>query len=148
MDKVQFTIDAEPVPAARPRVTSRGHAFYPKKHTAYAEFLRGVFKSTPQLLHSGPVAVLVKFVMPRYKTSNHPVHRADVDNLSKLPMDSMTKAEADKGGPRYWEDDSMVVHLGAFKRFVRDGEKPHTKVKLTPITGNVEDYIDGAFENG
>jgi Holliday junction resolvase RusA-like endonuclease len=144
MDGVQFTIPAEPVPAARPRVTGRGIAFYPKKHTAYKEYLRVFLQDMPSLSASGPVQVRVKFVMPRYKTSDHPVHRSDIDNLSKLPLDSMTKVE-DGSMPKFWVDDDLIVHLTAFKRFARDGEDPHTEIRATVIMEPVEDYVDREF---
>lgn len=145
MEEVSFTIEAEPVPASRPRVTSRGMTFYPKKHTAYAEYLRVFLDTAPVLRTQGPVEVRLLFVMPRYKTSDSPVHRSDVDNLSKLPLDMMTKAK-DGETHRFWVDDNLVVHLTAMKRFAREGEEPHTKVRVKTIEGSVEDYIDRMFD--
>lgn len=141
-----FTIEAEPVPASRPRVTRNGVAFYPQKHAAYAEYLKTFLKTVPPLETQGPVEVLLLFVMPAYKTSDHPVHRADVDNLSKLPLDCMTKSVTELGERRFWVDDCFVVHLQAFKRFAREGEQPHTKIRIKTIEGSVEDYIDRMFE--
>lgn len=145
MSEVQFTIEAEPVPAQRPRVTQRGVSYYPRKHTAYAEGLKAYLSAAPALLADGPVELRLKFVMPRYKTSDHPVHRADIDNLSKLPMDCMTKA-VEGTQKRFWEDDCMVVSLTTFKRFARDGEQPHTQVIARTINENVEDYVDRMFD--
>lgn len=146
MDSVSFEIGAEPVPASRPRVTSRGVTYYPKKHTAYAEYLKGFLKEVaPALRSEGPVAVMMLFVMPRYKTSTSPVHRSDIDNLSKLPLDGMTKSQDDEGY-RFWVDDNMVVHLQVFKRFAREDEQPHTKIRIETIEGSVEDYVDRVFE--
>jgi Holliday junction resolvase RusA-like endonuclease len=144
MDEVQFRIEAEPVPAARPRVTSRGMTFYPKKHTAYAKYLSDVLQDAPALKAKGAVEVRIKFVMPPYKTSDHPVHRADVDNLSKLPLDCMTKATAMEV-PRFWEDDHMIVLLQAYKRFARDGEEPHTEIRCIKIDEDISDFIDRRF---
>lgn len=145
MPSVSFEIVAEPVPASRPRVTQRGMAYYPKKHTAYAEYLKGFLReSAPALRSVGPVQVTMLFVMPRYKTSVSPVHRADVDNLSKLPLDGMTKSVDDEGA-RFWVDDHMVVHLQVFKRFAREDELPHTKVRIQTVEGSVEDYVDRMF---
>lgn len=87
------------------------------------------------------------FVMPRYKTSESPVHRADVDNLSKLPLDCMTQSLDANKKFRFWSDDNLVVNLMALKRFTRDSEEPHTKVRVIPITGSIEDHVDGAFLN-
>lgn len=147
MNEISFSIEADPVPASRPRVTARGVAYYPKKHTLYAEFLKGKLNEVTSLKAEGPVEARFLFVMPRYKTSNHPVHRADVDNLTKLPMDSMTKSESEDGSCRFWVDDHMVVHLTALKRFARDGEEPHTKVRVIKIEGSVEDHVDQIFNS-
>jgi len=145
MSDLSFKIEAEPVPASRPRVTTRGMAYYPKKHSDYAGFLKDFLKTVPPITTEGPVEVRIMFVMPRYKTSDYPVHRADVDNLSKLPLDSMTKAMTEGETHRFWVDDCLVVHLAAYKRFTRDGEEPHTKIRIKTIEGSVEDYVDRLF---
>lgn len=135
---VQFAINEGPVPASRPRVTKFA-TYYPKAHTTYAEFLRQFLKTTPEFPTNQPVELRIMCVMPPYKTSDHPVHRADVDNLAKLPMDSMTKSG------RYWKDDDLIVSLVSLKRFAREGEEPHTKVRIVPITGSVEDHVEAVF---
>lgn len=142
----RFSIVAEPVPASRPRVTARGMTYYPKKHTAYEAFLKTALKDVDVRHKAGPVEVRLKFVMPPYKTSDHPVHRSDADNLSKLPLDVMTKIKGPDDMPVFWIDDCFVVVLMAFKRFAREGEDPHTEVLIREITGSIEDYIDEAFE--
>lgn len=147
MTETRFTIEAEPVPASRPRVTTRGVSYYPKKHTAYAEYLKQALKGVEVTHDSGPVEVRLLFVLPKYKTVDREVSRIDVDNLAKLPLDSMTKVKAEDGQPLFWLDDSWVVSLRVSKRFVRDGEQPHTKVRIKSITGSIEDYTDEAFEN-
>lgn len=146
MHQTGFVTDTEPVPASRPRVTARGMTYYPAKHKAYQGYLKDFLKTVPPLKTQGPVEVRLLFVMPRYKTSDHPVHRSDVDNLSKIVMDEMTKSEVKVGESRFWVDDSFVVHLQAFKRFAREGEQPHTKVRVKTIEGSVEDYVDRMFE--
>lgn len=145
--ETRFTIEAEPIPASRPRVTTRGIAFYPKKHTAYSEFLKQYLKGVVPKHDAGPVEVRLLFVMPPYKTSSHPVHRSDVDNLAKLPLDSMTKIKlGETDHPAFWPDDCFVSSLMTFKRFAREGEQPHTKVRIKSIKGSIEDHIDEAFE--
>ena len=150
-EPVRFRFEAEPVPAARPRVTTRG-TFYPRAHEEYAEFLRQIFQAAPQFHTEKAVAVSLKFVMPPYKKSGRDFHLKDIDNLSKLPLDSMTKAThngkpAKEGGiHRYWADDSQIVHLTAMKRFARPGETPHTIVTIRSVEGSIEDYVDQEFE--
>ena len=145
MNDISFSIEAEPVPAARPRVTARGMTYYPKKHSQYAQMLKQRLLEVNPFQITGPCEVRIMFVMPRYKASDYPVHRTDVDNLSKLPLDSITKSFDEDGNPRFWSDDSLVAALLSLKRFTRDGEEPHTKVYIRPIKGSVEDYIDRIF---
>lgn len=145
MTERSFTIVADPVPASRPRVTSRGMAYYPKKHSEYAEYLKQFLKTVEPFQTQGPVEVRLLFVMPRYKTSDYPVHRSDVDNLTKLPLDSMTKSETEVSEHRFWVDDCLVVHLAAFKRFTREDEEPHTKIIIRTIEGDVDEHIDRMF---
>lgn len=142
--ETNFQIPTAPVPASRPKV-SRFATYYPKKHTAYHQFLKGFLSEVECTASEGPVEVRFLFVMPRYKTSDHLVHRSDVDNLSKLPLDCMTQSKVDENTSRFWKDDDLVVNLMALKRFTRDGEEPHTKVRILPITGSVEDHTDRAF---
>lgn len=137
--ETRFEIGTQPVPASRPRVARNGAVYYPKAHSVYAGFLKGVLSETPEAITEEPIEVRFLFVMPPYKTSDHPVHRSDVDNLSKLPMDSMTKSA------RYWKDDDLIVALTSLKRFAREGEEPHTKVRIIPIKGTVEDHVDQLF---
>ena len=138
MRDVIFDISGRPVPASRPKVT-KFSTYYPKAHTAYAEYLRQVLLTIPSFITDKPVEVRLLCVMPRYKGSDHPVYRADVDNLAKLPMDCMTKAQ------RFWKDDDLIVNLVAMKRFAREGEEPHTKVRIIDIVGSVEDHVDSQF---
>ena len=145
MDLLRFDIEAEPVPASRPKVSKFG-AYYPQKHTAYANFLGTFLNTVTPIALSEPVEVRLLFVMPRYKTSSALVHRADVDNLAKLPLDCMTKCfETGTKTHRFWPDDSLVTGLIALKRFVRDGEEPHTKVRVIKIETSVEDHVDRLF---
>lgn len=144
----EFTLTKAPVPASRPRVT-KFTTYYPKAHMAHKKFLEDALSAVEPLAFVGPVSVKFKFVMPPYKTSDHPVHRADVDNLSKLPLDCMTDATVDgeKEGPKkFWIDDCFVVDLHSLKRFANEGEEPHTVVAITPISGPISDHVDQAFE--
>lgn len=145
--QTEFVIPHKPVPASRPRVGSRG-TFYPKAHMEYHGFLKDYLKDLPPCRIDKPCEVRLLFVFDKYKTSDYPTHRNDVDNLSKLPLDSITKAgKTDKNDPNYmfWQDDALVVSLCALKRFVREGEEPHTKVKIKVIEDNVDDYVDEVF---
>lgn len=147
MQETSFTLEATPVPASRPKV-GRGFAYYPRAHTEYANWLKQFLKTVPPFPTEGAVAVSIMFVMPNYKASSAVTYRADVDNLAKLPLDMMTKATTGEGEEeqhRFWKDDYLIVNLQAMKRFAREGEQPHTRVKVKAIDGDIQDYIDEAF---
>jgi Holliday junction resolvase RusA-like endonuclease len=135
----RFTVEAKPVPASRPQVGRFG-TYYPKSHATYESFLDKVLPFNKGEYIDQPFELRLMFVFDRYKTSDYPTTRSDVDNLSKLPMDCMTKAE-------FWSDDSLAVCLTATKRFCREGEKPHTKVRIIKFKGSVEDHVDRLFES-
>jgi Holliday junction resolvase RusA-like endonuclease len=141
---VEFTLDHVPVPASRPIIFRNGGSSYPKAHLSYHQFLKNHLGDKP-LFPTGEKVVEVRFlfVMPPYKTSDHPTHRSDLDNLAKLPLDCMT---GDKDKPkRYWNDDNLVIGLETYKRFARPGEEPHTKVKVTLLQESPEAYADRKF---
>jgi len=144
MDQVAFTVDKQPVPASRPKVAKFG-VYYPKSHTEYREWLMKELKTLPEFPTEGVVEARLLFVMPPYKGSDYPTHRADTDNLSKLPFDCMTKSVTEAGQPRYWKDDNLIVSHMAFKRFCRAGESPHTKVRILSIDEDISDYVDRMF---
>lgn len=138
MEVTRFEIPQKPVPASRPKV-SKWSTYYPKAHTVYANFLNEFLPAhKPGETISKPLEVRILCVMPRYKTSEFPVYRGDVDNLAKLPLDCMTKAS-------FWLDDCLIVSLNAMKRFTRDGEEPHTKVRIISIEGDHDDHVDKLF---
>ena len=139
MDHASFTIEAKPVAAARPRVSKFG-VYYPKAHTVYKAMLEKLLPDHLGVTLDKPVEVRLLFVMDRYKTSDYPTIRVDVDNLAKLPLDCMTKCE-------FWTDDSLVVALTSLKRFCVGDEKPHTKVRVIVFDGSVEDHVDRLFNS-
>lgn len=120
---LQFIIPAKPIPAARPRVFGGGRVAYPKTHYQYKGYLEESLPKPDQGTIADPVEVHMTFVMPRYKTSDYPTSRTDLDNLEKIVLDAMTKVA-------YWADDSLVVAKNTTKRFVKEGEEPMTIVTV------------------
>lgn len=123
----EFTIDGKPIPASRPRVFRNGGRIYSKKHMEYeAHLLKVLPDHAPEARIEVPVAVSLEFVFPPYKTSAAKANRADLDNLGKIVLDAMTKAQ-------FWADDSLITELHLTKRFAEPGEDPHTVVKYFSI---------------
>lgn len=146
MDSLSFDLTGKaPTPASRPKVGKFG-VYYPKAHTAHKNYLDDVLKGVSGWTYTGAVAVYFLFVMPRYKTSGHPVHRADVDNLAKLPMDCMTQCKTDDDTPKFWFDDDLVVALTTMKRFAAEDEEPHSKVKVRKVE-DIDAYVNKVFDD-
>lgn len=145
MLQTRFEVPGKPVPASRPKVSKFG-TYYPKAHTMHSEYLRKYLMEVPAFPVADPVEVRILNVMQPYATSDHPVHRADVDNLAKLPLDMMTKSVDTEGVQRFWTDDNLIVNLVTLKRFAREGEEPHTKVRIINIGRDYADYVDQRFE--
>jgi Holliday junction resolvase RusA-like endonuclease len=131
---VEFTLDHKPVPASRPKITRTGLAFYPKSHEQYKQFLLTHLKEKPCLPSSGVVEARFLFLMEPYKTSDYPTHRSDLDNLSKLPADCMTKCGS------FWVDDNLIVGWQAYKMFTPEGVAPHTKVRVEILDEDPNEY--------
>lgn len=66
---------------------------------------------------SGKYAHILKDSAPEYHTS-----RGDLDNLCKMPMDSLNKI--------FWKDDAYIVELSAVKKY---DDNPRTEITITPL---------------
>ncbi len=129
-----------PVPASRPRVTSRGITYYPKQHTAFKKaaiaHLEEHYDTTQQFDNPCAVKIVCVCVRPKTGKYSYPV-RGDVDNFAKLPLDCLQSARPDddgKDGRRIaWLDDRQIVHLDAHKRYQEPGEEPHITMEITPL---------------
>jgi Holliday junction resolvase RusA-like endonuclease len=111
---------------------------------AYEEALRRQLLGLPEFRTDQPCELRMLFVQQPFKTVDRSVSRMDLDNLSKLPMDTMTKCEDETGTRRYWLDDSLIVSLVALKRFAAPGEESHTKVRIIPVE-DVSAHVDRLF---
>jgi len=87
---------------------------------------------TPTL---GAVRMTLTFSMPRPKAHygkrglkdkapKEPTGKPDIDNLTKLVLDVITK------DGRVWRDDSQVVGVIAFKQYAAEGERPGAWISI------------------
>ncbi len=137
METLSFQIEGKPIPASRPRIMKNGGRTYTKSHLEYKARLASVLPSFNDVVPKAPVEVALQFVFPRYATSDHPTYRADLDNLSKIVLDTMTDCA-------FWQDDNLIVGLKATKRFTIGDEQPHTKVTISPVE-DPEVYSEGQY---
>ena len=129
-----FSVDGDPVPQPRPRVTARGgfaHAYVPAKHPvhAYRLAVATAARAAGAGVHGDPVTVELDFVWARPKShllkaclrpSAPALHRIDIDNAAKAVLDALNGVA--------WKDDKQVRRLVVEKSY---GPKGRTLVTIT-----------------
>lgn len=126
MEPIVYHVPLEPVPASRPRVTSRGWSYYAEPYKSFKELLHEWFKKN----HTGdpielPVQLEVIFSVSPPQSSKLSAPRPDVDNYAKAVQDAMNKVVL--------KDDSQVVRLVATKAWSSRKCGPGIYVRITPI---------------
>jgi len=116
--QVYFVHEAEPLPKARPRLSS-GRVYTPKRTADAEQLLAWSWHEATRHLEKldGPLALVALF----YRSNQR---RLDGDNLLKLVMDSGTKAGV-------WYDDSQVTACATVIHL--DAERPRTVIGLGPL---------------
>lgn len=94
--KLKLTIDGQPVPTARPRVTRRGGAFLPARSRQAQTRVQEAAEAAGVTFGDVPVAVRCIFYGPRANS--------DLDNLAKTVLDGLQKAGT-------FDDDRQVYFL-------------------------------------
>jgi Holliday junction resolvase RusA-like endonuclease len=134
--KIRFTIHAEPVGKARPRVTKNG-TFTPKATRQYEQLVKQEYKTQAAVQFGGwfadrqvsvkirayfkiPVSASLKRREDMTRGVIVPKKRPDIDNISKIILDSLNGAA--------WVDDAQVVALEVQKRYSHD---PRVEVEIT-----------------
>ena len=129
-----FSVDGDPVPQPRPRVTARGgfaHAYVPAKHPvhAYRLAVAAAARAAGAGVHGDPVTVELDFVWARPKShllktclrpSAPALPRIDIDNAAKAVLDALNGVA--------WEDDKQVKRLVVEKSY---GPRGRTLVTIT-----------------
>ena len=110
MQKYEIIIGARAIPTPRPRVTSRGITYYPKRYSDYLRRMRLEIKkhNIPKIGMDKMVTLYAHFVFKRAKGSKIQIPVGDIDNLSKGLMDSMDVI---------FDNDRCVCSLIASKSF-------------------------------
>ena len=136
---IDFIVPAAPQGKARPRVernpyTGKVHARTPDKTVAFEELIR---MRCPKSQLMGPVMLQIEavFAIPKRTSQKqqgymrmgliHPTKKPDADNIAKIVMDALNGV--------VYPDDKNIVGLNVQKRYIRDGEFPHVRVKITEV---------------
>ena len=104
-DRVSFTVEGNPIPKGRPRVTRKGHAYTPRRTREWEEC---VGWQARMAWEGPPVTGPLKLTMHFYRAT---AHRVDVDNMVKAVKDALNGI--------VYEDDSQVMVLTATKAIDR-----------------------------
>jgi len=126
----QGTFHADPVALGRPRM-SRFGAYTPKKSREYQQSMLDAIQATEESV-TGPIKLSVTFCHKRPQRLNRKrdtaaripkVTKPDIDNLIKMVLDVLTKAEV-------WVDDNQVVQVVAEDWYCSKAEEPHTQWRI------------------
>lgn len=132
IDIISTTLDLAPMPCPRPRIAMRGRfpvAYSPKDYQQWKKAAADHFVALIDVLEmdepiSEQVAVEIKCVAARPKTTKLAAPRPDVDNYAKAVLDAITDAGL-------WADDSQVVKLVVTKRWAAHEENAHIHVLVS-----------------
>ena len=146
MKTLAFFVSGLPKGQPRVKAFARGkHAgvYDPGTADAWKGCVRAQFKDAAYELgkpvYMGPVAVAMRFVMPRPKSHyrangqlkpNAPRYvtsKPDADNLAKAVLDALTDVSA-------WSDDSIVASLSVVKTY---GSETGCEIQISPLTQEV-----------
>ena len=121
MQTLKFTIDSDPVPAARPRFSGR-RAYQPARNRSYRELIQVVAKIAMKgrKLFSGQICAEIK-LFRRFKPTAK--NFGDVDNHLKAIFDGMNKI--------VFDDDAQVVQCVVTKH--TDKLNPRAEVEIKEL---------------
>lgn len=136
---IEFIVPGEPQGKARPRVernkyTGCVHARTPDKTVAYEELIRircpyqtlyGQLNLAIDAVYGIPKSTSKKQSIDMRLGSILPTKKPDADNIAKIVMDALNGY--------VYPDDKNIVELVVRKRYIKDGEIPHIRVKITEV---------------
>ena len=131
--RLELIIPGQPVAKARPRLTSSGHVYTPKKTADYEKMvatlatscwkgppMRGALRLRVTCLFKRPKTLLRKTDPPERLWL---ICRPDLDNCIKAVSDGLACV---------MQDDAQIVLIEASKLYCAKGEEPHVCVVLEP----------------
>ena len=124
---ITFSVDGDPVPQPRPRVTVRGkhgHAYTPSDHRihAYRQAVALSAKAAGCQPHGEPAEVVIDVVFARPKSHmNKSGVKPDAPQLPRADLDNLAKGILDSLNGVAWADDTQVRRLVVEKSYGTEG---------------------------
>lgn len=130
---IEFVIDGEPVAKGRPRFTTTGRAYTPKRTADYEKKVRQAY--TGDMFPEGiPLSVHIDAYMGIPKSASKKVHaamqRGEIRPLKAPDGDNIAKAICDALNGKAYKDDKQVVHLTVNKWY---SDVPRAEVRITEV---------------
>lgn len=122
---LSLSIDTQPVPATRPRV-SRWGTYYAKTYRRWRDQAKRLLAEMPSPAEpiTKPVAVLTEIVVQQPRTSKLKWPKGDSDNFEKAAWDAVTNAGT------FWKDDDQIIFNATWKRWAKKDETPGTRIHV------------------
>ncbi len=125
-----YILPLGPMPCPRPRIALRGRfptAYYPAAYKKWKDTaVEALATIRPEQPFRGPLALEAWFTAARPKSTKLFAPKPDIDNYLKSLLDALTQSG-------WWEDDTQVVTVLAWKRWTPTGADPHISFKIDPI---------------
>jgi len=131
---IHFTINGDPIPKLRARITKGGWAYTPTKTKEYEErirwTIRGLGLHNKKFDKGTPLKLKVIFWLrkPKSVKREFPVARPDVDNYSKAVMDAMEGL--------LYDNDSAIVSSETIKLYADEACEARTEVWVKEVEYN------------
>lgn len=133
----QFIVDGKPIGKGRPRFTRTGHTYTPKQTKDYEKKIKQsawvAMQKAKLAVTTRRVSIIVTAYFEIPKSYNKKKRQECLANIiiPKRPdIDNIIKSVLDGCNGIVYEDDCMVWHVAAFKKYCNVGEKPHVNVKV------------------
>lgn len=122
MNRIKITIEADPIPAARPRF-GNGRAYQPARNRAYRDEVQraAIEAMSGHDMMTGEICATLKLYR-RFKPTCR--NFGDADNHAKAILDGLNGI--------CFVDDAQIVRLTVEKR--KDAEKPRAEIELWMLT--------------
>lgn len=127
---VHLTLDIHPVAKGRPRFSSMGQVYTPKKTRDFEKQVRLLalchWRNREPL--AGPLKVVIMFYLkpPKKKVRELPTCKPDLDNFKKAVLDSLNGL--------IWKDDAQIVESTQEKKYDWEKRRGYIEISIQEVS--------------